>query len=52
MATLAAMPVAVQAQTATDVNRAPTLTIERYPEDWSTVAEPENRTGRWTERLK
>jgi hypothetical protein len=30
----------------------PTLTAERYNEDWSRLADPANRTGRWTERFK
>lgn len=37
---------------ATDASRAPTLTIERYREDWSVLANPASRTGRWTERFK
>jgi hypothetical protein len=36
----------------TDAWRPPTLTIERYNEDWSKLADPANRTGRWTEPLK
>ena len=31
----AAMPFTAQAQVNTDIERAPTLTIERYNEDWS-----------------
>jgi hypothetical protein len=30
----------------------PTLTITRYPEDWSGLADPANRSGRWTEGFK
>jgi hypothetical protein len=32
--------------------QAPTLTITRYDEDWSKLADPAARTGRWTERFK
>jgi hypothetical protein len=46
------LPSAVIAQSTTDAQRAPTLTIERYSEDWSTLADPEKRTGHWTERFK
>ncbi|MDK2761979.1 MAG: alginate export family protein [Sphingopyxis sp.] len=48
----AAVPFACQAQVGIDVNRAPTLTIERYSEDWSRLADPAKRTGRWTEQFK
>lgn len=41
-----------QSQVVIDPQSAPTLTIERYPEDWSRLAEPGKRTGRWTERFK
>ncbi|MGL4961369.1 MAG: alginate export family protein [Inquilinus sp.] len=41
-----------QAQVGTDIGRAPTLTIERYPESWSYLADPAQRTGRWTEPFK
>ena len=30
----------------------PTLSTTRYDEDWSTLADPNARTGRWTERFK
>lgn len=43
---------AAHAQVTTDLERAPTLTIERYSEDWSSLADPANRTGRWTEAFK
>lgn len=46
------MPVAAEAQVSTDPERAPTLTIERYSEDWSELRDPANRTGHWTERFK
>jgi hypothetical protein len=42
----------VEAQVGTDIGRAPTLTIERYPESWSYLADPARRTGRWTEPFK
>jgi len=45
-------PFACNAQVGTDVDRAPTLTIERYSEDWSHLEDPAKRTGRWTERFK
>ncbi|MGK6324788.1 alginate export family protein [Sphingomonas sp. DT-51] len=46
---LAAMPACAQT---TDPSRPPTLTVERYDEDWSVLADPERRTGRWTEKAK
>jgi len=48
----AATPFAASAQVSTNLERAPTLTIERYSEDWSALADPANRTGRWTEPFK
>jgi hypothetical protein len=48
----ATLPAIANAQTGTDIGRAPTLTIERYPESWSYLADPTQRTGRWTERFK
>lgn len=30
----------------------PGITIERYSEDWSVLADPRRRTGRWTEPFK
>ncbi|RXT27735.1 hypothetical protein B5U98_01505 [Bosea sp. Tri-39] len=48
----ATLPVIAGAQTGTDIGRAPTLTIERYPESWSYLADPARRTGRWTEPFK
>lgn len=50
-AVVAATSVA-QAQVRTDVERAPTLTNERYLEDWSYLADPSRRTGHWTEPFK
>jgi hypothetical protein len=47
-----AAPVAAEAQLATDASRAPTLTIERYPEDWSHLSDRKDGSGRWTERFK
>lgn len=32
--------------------QAPTLTVERYNEDWSTLADPAQRGGHWSERFK
>src|SRR5205814_1223577 len=49
---IATFPIAAEAQVSTDLEHAPTLTIERYSEDWSELADPANRTGHWTERLK
>lgn len=60
---LANTPVAVQAAQVddkpvmasapgTNVDRAPTLTVERYPEDWSHLARIGEGAGRWTEPLK
>lgn len=46
------LPGASHAQVAGDPQRAPTLTNERYPEDWSRLADPQKRTGRWTEPFK
>lgn len=40
------------AQVSTNLDRAPTLTIERYPEDWSHLANPAARTGDWAEPAK
>lgn len=51
-AVFAAPSLGAHAQVATDVARAPTLTIERHQEDWSYLADPARRTGRWTERFK
>lgn len=48
----ACVPIASQAQVKTDVDRAPTLTIERHPEDWSHLEDLSKRTGRWTERFE
>lgn len=59
-AMLAAMP--AQAQQGPDQDavprsvieawRPPTLTITRYAEDWSALADPARRSGRWTAPLK
>lgn len=46
------MPFPARAQVSTNVERAPTLTIERYSEDWSPLADPANRKGDWSEPLK
>lgn len=45
-------PSAASAQLSTNLERAPTLTIERYSEDWTWLADPANRTGHWAEPLK
>ena len=42
----------VPPQVRTDPERAPTLTIDRYSEDWSYLADPSKRTGHWTEPFK
>lgn len=52
IAMLALPYVTAHAQAATDVARAPTLTTERYQEDWLYLVDPARRTGRWTERFK
>jgi hypothetical protein len=41
-----------KAQVRNDVERAPTLTNERYLEDWSYLADPSKRSGHWTEPFK
>ncbi|MGR4867092.1 alginate export family protein [Caulobacter sp. LARHSG274] len=46
------MPSAASAQVSTNMERAPTLTIERYSEDWSWLADPADRKGDWAEPLK
>ncbi len=51
-AAVGAIQVEAQAQVGTDIGRAPTLTIERYPENWTHLADPAKRTGRWTEQVK
>ena len=43
---------AASAQVTTNLERAPTLTIERYSEDWSMLAEPAKRKGHWIEPFK
>ncbi|WP_448097304.1 alginate export family protein [Luteibacter yeojuensis] len=52
VAAACAMPFAANAQVSTNLERAPTLTIERYSEDWSMLSNPANRKGRWTEPFK
>lgn len=52
IAVVATTPVAATAQVSTNLERAPTLTIERYSEDWSELADPANRKGDWAEPLK
>lgn len=52
MIATAGLPFAASAQVSTNLERAPTFTIERYSEDWSWLADPENRNGEWTEPFK
>lgn len=52
IAVASVIPFAASAQVSTNLERAPTLTIERYSEDWSIFANPANRKGDWTEPLK
>jgi hypothetical protein len=52
VAAASAMPFAANAQVSTNLDRAPTLTIERYSEDWSELADSANRKGEWTEAFK
>jgi len=40
------------AQSAPEAWKPPTLTITRYDEDWSNLADAAERTGHWTERFK
>jgi hypothetical protein len=40
------------AQAVPEAWQPPTLTITRYDEDWSKLADPAERTGHWTERFK
>ncbi len=49
---IACMPSVSEAQVRTDIDRAPTLTIERHLEDWSYLAGSNARKGRWPERSK
>lgn len=51
-ATASALPFAASAQVSTNLEQAPTLTIERYSEDWSRLADPAKRRGDWAEPLK
>jgi hypothetical protein len=51
-ATVAPFSVTAYAQVATDSEQAPTLTNERYNEDWAYLADPSRRTGYWTEQFK
>jgi hypothetical protein len=48
---VAALAVPAQAQTH-EAWQPPTLTTTRYDEDWSRLADPDARTGRWTEPFK
>lgn len=50
---LLAVVVAFPAQAqSSEAWQSPTLTNTRYDEDWSQLADPAHRTGRWTEDLK
>lgn len=53
-AVLLAIPLCTRAAEAQGVDawQPPTLTTVRYDEDWRTLADPDSRTGRWTERFK
>jgi hypothetical protein len=42
----------VLAQTASEFVAPPPITTERYPEDYSYLRDPQNRTGAWWEPLK
>ncbi|WP_457355098.1 alginate export family protein [Sphingomonas sp. UYP23] len=52
-----AQPVQAQVEVQTQVQareawQPPTLTLTRYDEDWSKIADPDERTGHWTEAFK
>lgn len=47
--TLVAAPAIAQTREAWEP---PTLTTTRYDEDWTVLADPDSRTGRWTEPFK
>lgn len=55
---LAGLAVAISAAAASAMAQSdeawqpPTLTVTRYDEDWSGLADPADRTGRWTEGFK
>jgi hypothetical protein len=52
-ALLAACPALAQSgPAAREAWQSPTLTNERYDEDWGKLADPANRSGRWTEDFK
>lgn len=49
---LAVVSITLKAQTTAEITGAPRLTIERYQEDWSYLADPARQTGHWTEQFK
>jgi hypothetical protein len=49
---LLTLPAAPAAAQGIEPWQPPTLTTVRYDEDWFRLADPEERTGRWTERFK
>jgi len=52
-AALGCLPALAQAQTRShEAWQAPTLTITRYDEDWSDLADPNARDDHWTGRFK
>lgn len=48
----ALLPARAWAAEPTEAWQPPVLTTERYNEDWSTLADPANRTSHWTEGFK
>jgi hypothetical protein len=49
---LGLLPVRAMADVPTEAWQPPVQTTERYNEDWSSLADPAHRTGRWTEGFK
>jgi hypothetical protein len=49
---IASAAVSAQTELSTDIQRAPTLTVERYTEDWSWLSDPARQIGHWTEPYK
>src|SRR5438477_13034542 len=49
---IATFTIADEAQVSTDPENAQTITIERYSEDWSEIADPSNRNGDWPQQLE
>lgn len=52
LATLTMLPARALADAPNDAWQPPAQTTERYNEDWSILADPANRTGRWPDDLK